>query len=646
MDQINGQQACGNPHKSQKYSSKQSANGRKPLYKAGFLTLLTLVSLGAMAETPATERNTLPPPDAEVKTLYLYVSQDRYPLDNYIEILEDKTGEMTIEEVSSSGCAGDFERPATLNLGISSSVYWVRFSVGAPSLAWTEQMMRSEWLLDIDWWNISLAQLYIPESNEGRPTGAAEQNTLPSPATEQNTLPSPEWIVQEAGVPDGTAPKQSLRKTLVFRLPMDLQEPRTCYLRVASQTVLFLPMEISTAEAYLNKIKRRTLGLGIYYGLILAMVVYNAVLYFSLRDRNYFWYVLYVSFLGLYFLGINGLLHEYVLPDLSGGVLVRLDLSFLGVALLGTGLFTRSFLMTRRNAPVADKFLLFYTALAGILVAFSPFAGASTVRFYATFGLVATFIPIGAGLICWKRGFRPARFFLLAWGLFTLSGIIYALTWRGMLPFTVWNLHSFQVGSAVEAVILSLALGDRVRILRWEREEARRQERRYMELAITDALTSLFNARYFHSHIGPEIQRSESLDRPLALLMIDVDNFKEYNDTYGHPEGDKVLSTLGQVILSSVRDNDLPCRYGGEEFAVILPGSTGPIAVDIAERIRSAFEKTVFVPRAEESIHVTISTGVAEHVVGQEFAQFVERADKALYEAKRTGKNRIVLADA
>ena len=585
------------------------------------LLVCWMASAGALAQAPS--KATGVALETGVETINLYVEQDRYPLDSYLEILEDKTRSMTIEDVSSPARAKDFQRPKSLNLGISSSAFWVRFTVAAPSMAWAEQVMHSEWLLDIDWWNISLAQLYIPEA--GADAGAT----------------TGQWILQEAGVPDELGSKLPLRKLLVFRLPMDLREPRTCYLRVASQTVLFLPIEISSAEAYLNKSKQRALCLGIYYGLILAMVTYNLVLYFSLRDMNYFWYVFYVSFLGLYFLGINGLLHEYVFSNASGGMLVRLDLSFLGVALLCTGLFTRSFLMTRRNAPLADKFVLFYTALAGILVAFSPFAGASTVRFYATFGLVATLIPIGAGLICWKRGFRPARFFLLAWTLLTLGGVVYALTWRGVLPFTVWNLHSFQIGSAFEAIILSLALGDRVRILRWEREEARRQERRYMELAITDGLTNLFNARYFRSHIGPELQRSESLERPLSLLMMDVDNFKDYNDTYGHPEGDKVLATLGQVILSSVRDNDLPCRYGGEEFAVVLPGSTGTVAVDVAERIRANFEKTVFVPGPNETVHVTLSTGVAEHIGGQDFTRLVERADKALYKAKNSGKNRI-----
>jgi len=585
--------------------------------------LCWVASAVSLAQAPVSNNAVGVVPDG-VETVNLYVGQDRYPLDSFIEILEDETHSLTIDEVSSPERAKDFKRPESLNFGITSSRYWIRFTVAAPSMEWTEQELRRDWLLDIDWWNISHARLYIPEFVEGRSTG--------------------EWIRQEAWLASELDPSPPLNTELVFRLPMDLREPRTCYLRVASETVLFLPIEISTSEAFLDKSKRRVLGLGIYYGLILAMVVYNLVLYFSLRDRNYFWYVLYVSFLGLYFFGINGLLHEYIFSSVSGGMIVRMDLSFLGVALLGTGLFTRSFLMTRRNAPLADKFLIFYTVLAGILVAFSPFSGSSTVKFYTTFGLVATFIPIGAGLICWKRGFRPARFFLLAWTVFTFGGIVYALTWSGVLPFTELNLHSFQIGSAFEAIILSLALSDRVRILRWEREEARRQERRYMELAITDALTSLFNARYFRAHIGPEIQRSESLQRPLSLLMLDVDNFKDYNDTYGHPEGDKVLSALGQVILSSVRDNDMPCRYGGEEFVVILPGSTGTVAVDVAERIRSGFEKTVFVPEPNKTVNVTISIGVAEHIGGEDFTRFVERADKALYKAKDAGKNRIELA--
>ena len=431
---------------------------------------------------------------------------------------------------------------------------------------------------------------------------------------------------------------------LVFRLPADLREPRMFYLRVESVTALFVPIEVLTTQAFFAKAKIKIAWLGVYYDLILAMIIYNMVLFVSLRDRNYLWYVLYVSFLGLYFFGINGLLYEFVLPNMPAGILVRLDLSFLGLALVGTGLFTCSFLLTRRNAPIADKFLLVYTGLAGVLVAFSPFAGSSTVRFYTLFGLVATLIPIVCGIICWRSGFRPARILLLAWTVFTLCGMNYALTWKGILPFTNWNLHSFQVGSALETILLSLALGDRVRILRWEREEARRRERRYLESAITDGLTSLFNARYFHSHIQTEIERAESQERPLSVLMLDVDNFKDYNDTYGHPEDDKVLASLDQVILSSVREDDMPCRYGGEEFIVVLPGSTGATATEVTERIRASFKSQTFVPAPDVKASVTVSAGVAEHVVGEDASTLVERADKALYEAKTRGKDRVVSA--
>ncbi len=169
----------------------------------------------------------------------------------------------------------------------------------------------------------------------------------------------------------------------------------------------------------------------------------------------------------------------------------------------------------------------------------------------------------------------------------------------------------------------------------------RESERRYKELSITDNLTRIFNSRHFFDQIKIETERFTRYNRPLSLLIMDIDDFKKYNDRYGHMEGDRVLARLGSIIKESLRMTDSAYRYGGEEFTVLLPETEGKQSLIIAERIREAFAKEPFSPNGNESVHISISIGVAEYHDAESVADFIKRADKNMYIAKSEGKNRI-----
>jgi diguanylate cyclase (GGDEF)-like protein len=161
-------------------------------------------------------------------------------------------------------------------------------------------------------------------------------------------------------------------------------------------------------------------------------------------------------------------------------------------------------------------------------------------------------------------------------------------------------------------------------------------------LSITDGLTKLYNSRYFYNQLKIEIDRTSRYQRPLSLLLLDIDKFKEYNDGYGHLEGDKILIRLGQIIKTCLRKMDTAYRYGGEEFTIILPETEGDEAATVAERIRSAVEAERFYPQSEnEPVSITVSIGVTEFSGKEEIAVFVQRADKAMYQSKQSGRNRV-----
>jgi len=160
-------------------------------------------------------------------------------------------------------------------------------------------------------------------------------------------------------------------------------------------------------------------------------------------------------------------------------------------------------------------------------------------------------------------------------------------------------------------------------------------------LAITDGLTKLYNLRHFYHLLEIEIDRYSRYGHPLALLLLDIDNFKMYNDTYGHLEGDKVLIRIGQIIQSCLRTMDFAFRYGGEEFTVILPETTAEEANNVAHRIKTAVEFENFFPEPENAVNVTISIGVTEYYNKEQLSAFIKRADQAMYLSKEKGRNTI-----
>ena len=165
-----------------------------------------------------------------------------------------------------------------------------------------------------------------------------------------------------------------------------------------------------------------------------------------------------------------------------------------------------------------------------------------------------------------------------------------------------------------------------------------------IEMAITDALTSLFNRRYMESHLGTLVEQASARNKPLAVLVLDIDYFKSINDSHGHDAGDDVLREFALRIKRSIRGIDLACRYGGEEFVIVMPETDMAVAAMVAERLRRRIAAEPFaIQQGARNIPVTISIGLAAlRGKNENAATVLKRADQALYRAKRDGRNRVV----
>ena len=165
-----------------------------------------------------------------------------------------------------------------------------------------------------------------------------------------------------------------------------------------------------------------------------------------------------------------------------------------------------------------------------------------------------------------------------------------------------------------------------------------------IEMALVDPLTGLNNRRYLETHLAALLQNVSGRGGALSLMILDIDHFKMVNDSHGHAAGDEVLRAFSARIKRVIRQNDLPCRFGGEEFVVIMPDTPLAIASGIAERLRAAMQGELFqIEDGKRAIPVTVSIGLAETTTGCDPDTLFRRADRALYLSKSSGRNRVTL---
>jgi diguanylate cyclase (GGDEF)-like protein len=554
---------------------------------------------------------------------------DYYQAGSHVDYLADPWGEWSVEEVT-RGLPAERFRPSDgriLNLNAASSAYWLRLKISAPVGPTALSSRDRLWLFDPGCPFMEDPTVFLVAPSGG---GASSITPLPT-----------------AGSPTGLPPGMGgLRQGTAIMLPRLNDRPYTLYWRIQSYDGMLLHPVLCTMSHYVERSARQRLWLGLFLGILLALLLYNLFLFVSLRERSYLWYSVYIFFMGLYFFEVSqqvvvGLIHFPSSLPTRGALLA------LGGAMAMAGCFARAFLKTADRLPRLDVALRFFIGAAVLVTIISICMDMSLARrVSALLGLGVVFLLVGAGLLAWRSGARQARYYLPAVFVSGGGGILHALVFLGMLPCNDISFYGFQVGIALEALLLALALADRIHCLQREREVLRQSERRHMTLAFTDSLTGLFNVRFFRTHIDVEMQRAGKLFQPLTLMMFDIDNFKQFNDRYGHLAGDRVLRILGRVISDSVRDRDVACRYGGEEFAVILSGSSYLASLEIHRRINAVLQQQLVEGPDGLPAHVTLSVGVAEYILGEEIDDFIQRADTALYAAKERGRDQLVFADS
>ncbi len=474
-----------------------------------------------------------------------------------------------------------------------------------------------------------------------------------------------------------------------FPLPLSAESQRV-YIRVKTQGSVRLPLRIWEEKAFISYVSNRNLAMGIFFGVLLAMGVSNALLTFAARNTAFLYYSGYVLSLALTLASLHGYGYVYLWSSntwfQSKSVLI-----FSNATVVFAIMFTRSFLPIRQQSAMLDRitqWIAYVCILCLTLSLFLPYH--LMIKAYLILLSVSVIYTIALGLWLSVKGVVVARYFTIAWGFLLASALSASLENINIISFPLASDNLLIIGGAVETLILAVILAinyshsreDLISAQQFALEQEKQAntakenlldvqkryqsdleykvEERTLELEITlrelsevntelerlnsiDPLTGVHNRRHFDKRLKSEGRRSRREQTPLSLAVVDIDHFKKINDKYGHDGGDECLIQTSRVFQALInRPTDDLCRIGGEEFAIILPNTDLEGARHVVESMREALEKTPVIYNGE-SINLTASVGVSTTVIADEdHAQVLfRRADELLYQAKSAGRNNV-----
>ncbi|MBL8022620.1 MAG: sensor histidine kinase [Leptospirales bacterium] len=362
-----------------------------------------------------------------------------YPIDAQAEFLEDSSGLLTIGEVAAPSRTG-WQRPgrSALNFGISKSTYWIRFSVRSESV-------RPDWVLAFDSAILDSITLYSP-STSGTFTERRSGRVLPFGA------------------------REFAHRKVAFSVDPGSRAGavQTFYVRVVSEGSLNCTLSLLPREALNRKAIQQEFLLGLFFGILLIMALYNFSLFISIRDGAYLFYTLFVMAVILLQLSLEGLTLKYLFPErplLAKSLLIP----FQALSVIFALAFSLRFLRIESHAPRLRYALQALMAIAAGYGSWGFFDYGGAVRISALFGgLITPLVLMAVGALAWRRGYRPAKYYLYAWSILLVGTLLFGLRTAGLIPPSFVTEHGSQLGGALEVLLLSLALADRYNLLQKE----------------------------------------------------------------------------------------------------------------------------------------------------------------------------------
>jgi diguanylate cyclase (GGDEF)-like protein len=581
--------------------------------KAGVYTGLLLLLLGCFV--PLAQATT---------TLYASPNQSSYSLAPYSEFWHAEDNALTLGELLSRAPAFEPTHNATdLNFGYTQDDVWLRTQIHNNSA------QAQRWIVQFEYPFLDHVNLY--------------------------TLRQHAINVQQSGSAVPVDLRALAHRQAIFPLELAANETVTLYSHINASGSKMLNYNLMRPEVFYAQNDRHNFWFATYFGILLALGLYNLMLFVGLKERVFFHYTLFVSGFTLAILTFNGLGTLMFWSFLGENTARLVALGFTFASTMAT-LFTQSFLNTKVYCPRWHKVLTIfrtYCWLAVLATLLLPIPLA--LQLMDITGFIAALLLLICGGYCTLQRVPSARLFVFAWSIFLLGAGVFALRNLGVLPSNFITLHGIQIGSALEMLLLSFALAARFNKLKRQKEiaqadavQALKKQEALLELKVAnrtkalehlanhDVLTGLLNRNGLARCANEVLQRSRQHGNTVALFMLDLDYFKPINDEYGHEVGDFVLQNIAKRIANLAREGDHCARFGGDEFIIIMEDiETGNMLDNIQVRIEQAIRSPITLS-CGQSVSVGVSVGVSTCLASDNASleSMLREADSNMYAAK------------
>ncbi len=523
---------------------------------------------------------------------------------------QEQAGRLELPDAVAALRAGKFApgKSPVLNFGIGSKPVWIHFAVGNSTAA----SLRKRLSIETAW--LDRADVYFQYQGRTIETYRVGDDQ----AFSQRPLAS-RYFVFDHAFAAGTS---------------------DVFIRIETPDPMVVPIYLTSPETFQVRQTQQELSYGVVYGFLLALIAYNAILYLGFRSSRYLLYSAYLTMFVVMNIAYTGHGYAWLWPDSvrwqqwSNPILMFLY----GVSGL---LFASRFLDLKLYFPRVRKAVTVFCAGFGVLLAAAFLLDSQKAALLVAFSFAILFsgIMLFLGAISVHAGQKPARYFLLAAMAAMVGALLTTLSVWGFIPHNNWTFRAVEIGMLIDATLLALALAYQLRASQERRIRAER-------LAQLDPLTGLNNRRAFYDKTGSLWSNAIRHKHATSVMLLDIDRFKQINDTYGHAHGDEVLKALANILKQSIRQGDVLARWGGEEFIMFLPETSLQEAAALAERLRTAIEDAR-IPREQGITSVTASFGVAQkEACHTTLDALIASADARQYQSKLQGRNRVTFVTA
>ena len=366
-----------------------------------------------------------------------YVGSEIQKIGGDVFLLEDKESNLRIEDVVTSDAFVKSEKRVP-NMGVTESSFWLKIPIRNNSDEKNILLMLEQPFIDV-------VELYTPNSD-----GSFDATKM--------------------GEYQAFGKRKYNDPNYLFDIDIPLGEERTFYMKVSGKEQIQLPLVLGSKKLVLEKRKQSDLLSGLYFGIIIVMMLYNLFIYFTTRDNSYLYYVVYIVLIGLTQISLQGYPFQYLWPNIPW---MSEHSLFIFPSLVGASalVFMRNFLQVKTSLPKLDKLITLFLVIYGmcIVLAISGFYKLSY-NMIEINAMVVSIYMLTVTIIIVRRGYRPGRYFLLAWSTFLLGVILFVMKDQGVLPYNGLTRYTMHIGSALEVILLSFALADRINILKAEKE--------------------------------------------------------------------------------------------------------------------------------------------------------------------------------